>query len=157
MGDRMRAKNLPGNRVGAVRRDLYKRAVERWKEAFNQGFYLECIVITDSMIADRLDARRAFLLGRDVDKMSTSLSIGTIIRHLAKEETSNDDKLREAINAVTAWIEERNKAVHHLVKVSESDLDRVFEEKIAEYRETAERGFNAYRKLSAAVKRLNKY
>lgn len=157
MNDRVRAKNLPGNRVGGVRRDLYKRAVERWQDAFAKGFYLECIVITDSMIADRLDARRAYVLGRDVEKMSSSLPIGKALRRLRAEENTNDEKLELALDHVNAWVELRNQAVHRLVKVYENELDKTFEDKIAEYKKTAKLGFDAYRKLSAAVKRLNKY
>ena len=157
MNERIRAKNLPTNNVGAVRWELYKRAIERWHNAFEKGFYLECIVITDSMIADRLEARRSFLLGKDADNVGTFQPIGNTLRRLAKEETSDDKKLIEAIEKVSAWVDLRNKAIPRLVKVNNFDLDKTFDDKIAEYRKTALEGFEAHKKLSAAVKRLNKY
>lgn len=58
---------------------------------------------------------------------------------------------------MSAWVDLRNKAVHRLVKVNNFELYKMFDDKITEYRKTALDLFEAHKKLSAAVKRLNKY
>lgn len=157
MASRIRAKNHPTNNIGKVRQDLYKKAIERWQEAFHLGFYLECIAITDSMISDRMEARRAFLSGEEEFFTGTAPTIKYTASELTKEETQREDQIIKIINDIIEWSEDRNRAVHRLVKVATDNSEILFEERIEDHKKTAEKGFLLYRSLDSAVTRLNKY
>ena len=56
-----RADGGPENSNGEKRRELYSKAIRKAKSAHKNRFFIEAISIWESIIADRLEARRQYL------------------------------------------------------------------------------------------------
>jgi hypothetical protein len=112
----IRASNVPGSNVGKKRHDLYANAYDQIKKARDSGFLIECIAICESIIADRLEARRASLNPDDISKhrFQTAQSLA---KKLPKEETLDDGEIRQLYRTVFDWCSQRNNAVHEMVKL----------------------------------------
>jgi hypothetical protein len=65
---KVRAANVLGSGVGRKRQELYAKAHEQIAKARKKKFFVECIAICDSIISDRLEARRACLAPNDIAK-----------------------------------------------------------------------------------------
>lgn len=50
-----------GTKASLQRQELYRLANEQLEAAYSNGFYIECVSICESIIADRLEARLQFL------------------------------------------------------------------------------------------------
>jgi len=147
-----RAVALPGTSVGLRRYDLYKEAYARIKLATQQGFYLEAITITESLISDRLESRLSFVKKSDF----SFKTLGALIKDINHHET--DGELKEIISSkLDEWRVSRNKAMHEIVKISETDT-RSWVTRIGELSSIAKEGLSTLRtidKRCAALQKTN--
>jgi hypothetical protein len=105
-----RAIAKPGTRVGLTRYTLYKRAWEHVDVATKAGFHLEAITLLESILTDRMESRASFL----TSTIQGYQNLGPLITTLKKHE-----KLPEflaVLDSIDAWREQRNAAVHEMVK-----------------------------------------
>ena len=150
----IRAANLPGSGVGAKRYALYASAYKKISVAFENGFYIECIAICESIIADRLEARRACLNPKESDKHRFS-NLGKLAEKLWEEETSDDKAVRSLYVRIDQWREKRNIAVHQIVKQGEKESTEEWTARYQSLQATVDEGVRLCREISKIVKRLN--
>lgn len=134
------------NDVGTERYCLLLAAAEKAAEAFKQGFYLEAITLTESLLATRLESRLSHIKRRQ-DK-SEAAGFGTLA-HLCKallsdeaKETPGWEAYQVPIQEIRKWATQRNEALHEMAKLVAEDGDN-FQEKYNRGRETALEGFRA--------------
>jgi len=149
-----RASNVPGSDVGKKRYDLYSNAYRKIAESKATAFYIECVAILESIIADRLESRRACLHPTVPDKHRFE-TLRTASR-LICEETSTDQEIKRIYHDITDWKTERNEAVHQIVKLGDEHSTTSWNGRYAELRETVDRGEKLARAISRKVKALNK-
>ena len=150
----IRAANTSGSGVGKKRYALYASAYKKISEALANGFYIECIAICESIIADRLEARRACLNPEQPDKHRFDV-LGNLAAKLWKEETSHDETVRSLYVRIDQWREKRNIAVHQIVKQGERESTEEWAARYQSLRATADEGMSLCREISKIVKKLN--
>lgn len=128
---------------GKYRYDVIKRAIGRYKEAFDSGYYLEAITLAESLIADRLESRALFL-GNTGSDFST---LGQLCKTL-----SGDSVLSSVIPKINSWRSNRNTSLHELAKIEDGD-DISFETKYLQTKQIAEEGLGIFRELDAVLKK----
>lgn len=162
MGSEMqkeKKKRLSGGRgtdVARQRYALYRVANERLKAAYEAGFYIECVSICESIISDRMEARLQFLT-RKTTKLSPVLSLGYTLAAIKKPGLETEADLIAVYEAVSVWAEDRNRVVHQFVKRTANDEVLSPEERIKDGMKTAQKGLVLMRKISALVRKYNKW
>jgi hypothetical protein len=145
-----RAKNLPENRVGMQRHDIYKQAYNHINRAMNEGFYLESITLIESMISDRLESRLSQILETDF----SFKTLGDLIDQSKRSET--DVILRDlVINDLNEWRRKRNNSIHEMVKVETGDISS-WENRIQGLTSIATKGLFLLKKIAKRVESLRK-
>src|SRR5208282_2681609 len=107
-------------------------------------------------IADRLEARRAFLNPNDRTKHGFR-TLGVLLGKLQKEEISEDKKLWEIYTDIGKWQDSRNTGIHEIVKVREDAIDDNWSSRYDRLKDSAIVGRAIAQKISNVVQRLNKY
>jgi hypothetical protein len=147
----IRAPNIGSSTVGKERYELYFNGYRQIDKARAQGFYIECIAILESIIADRLEARRACLHPDDASKHNFA-TLGTLTKELPK----SDPQLTSLCQQIFDWSEKRNEAAHQMVKLGAERFTKKWEDRYADLEATVAKGTEIARALSDKVKRLNR-
>ena len=150
-----RAKNEPGSALGSTRYELYKNAFEQVAAAFNLGFYVETISICESIIADRLEARISCIKDHDPNQHQFR-TLRNSLPKLDKIEPHENVKFRKIIGEVTVWEDERNFAIHEIVKVKNDETRTSWKRRQVRLRRAARVGMRLSKSVSAEVQRLNR-
>lgn len=151
---KVRQVNKPGNGVGKLRQAIYASGMSRIREAIEKGYALEAIALCESMMADRLEARRAWKRNQAVEHRKFD-SLGRLARALRTDSTEPEDA-RKIYDEVVAWADERNEALHQMFKLAEGPI-RVWSDRYEEVECVATRGFALSRKVGFLLKKLNKF
>jgi len=140
---------------GKFRQKRYQKALEHRKKAMENGFYLEAIAISESMICDRLESYRSRKTGTQVDFSTIERNVKEINKLISQaeqnekdgEEDSKDKKYMGSIVAeIKNWADKRNTALHECVKLQ--DLASLsWEDFIIQSRSAAEEGEKLFREL----------
>jgi hypothetical protein len=157
--------SVPGeNQVGTKRFCLLSAAAERAGDAFKQGFYLEAITLTESLLATRLESRLTYI--RRLQKKSEETGFGTLgplCKELLRDEARvapDWDDFQVPIQAISEWANQRNEALHEMAKLVEED-GHDFNEKYGRCCGIALRGFQALLAYDAVDRKarlkVNKY
>jgi hypothetical protein len=139
--------SVPGeNDVGTKRFWLLRAAAEKAAEAFKQGFYLEAITLTESLLGTRLESRLTWV--RSCQNNSHAVTFSTL-GFLCKELLHDDAKVAPDWNAfqapiqeISKWVQLRNEALHGMAKLEKED-GRDFCGKYEACRTTALNGFGS--------------
>ena len=83
---RKRALAVAGNGIGPRRQALYREAFSRISNAIRDGYFLEAITLTESLLTDRLESRATFLLQCEF----SFKTLGSLINKLKTEELDTD-------------------------------------------------------------------
>lgn len=148
-----RAINLPGNDIGKKRQQLYKDAYLRISQAIESGYFLEAITICESIIADRLEARLAWVHQQNVDKRRFS-TVGKLTQELCGAKLNESVDAIEIYRSVGVWADKRNKAMHQMVKLPEAGHE-TWEEKYLVSEKAAKEGLKLSKQVSQLVRKLN--
>lgn len=146
-----RAINQPGNNIGKIRQQFYKSAVEHCKKAMEEDFYLEAITIIESMIADRLESRVAWLSNQKIRQLT---NLGPLIKTIKKDYPLEYSEHTELFENLDTWRKDRNKFIHEMVKIE--DGSESFEIRLTNAKKTAVDGLKIFSKLSNYVTKANK-
>ena len=129
---------------GDVNRSSYKRA----RRAINSGFYLEAIVLVESMLADRLEAILTVLSGRP----ATFRTANQAARDLQNfPRYTNSDLLQQ----VRVWSYGRSRWVHEFAKVSNEE-HLSWRNRIADARDVSVMGFDLLTRVAAEARRVGR-
>ena len=149
------AKNTgPHSVVAQARRVLYTKGIARVIDAMEHGYPLEAIALLESMIADRLEARRDCISAQETNKRVFDTAYETA-EFLAGKKQPESDAAKEIYEAVKAWAPRRNELLHQMVKLAEDEA-KAWDARLQEAQSTAKDGLELFRKLDALVKKLNK-
>ena len=151
----IRTSNAPGSDVGKKRYHLYANAYRKIAAARAAGFYIECIAILESIIGDRLEARRACLNPNETSKHRFE-TLRTASK-LLSEETSRGADIRRIYHDILDWSNRRNEAVHQIVKLGSKGHTASWARRYGALRRTVDRGEEIARELSRKVEALNKH
>jgi hypothetical protein len=149
----IRAKNRPGTTVGKRRYELYANGYRQINKAYASGFYIECIAILESIIADRLEARRARVNPNDPVKHRFEV-LGTLTTRLDQEDP--DENIRSLYERISKWSVKRNAAAHQMVKLGSKTFRKKWSNRYRDLKATVDEGMVLAREISDAVKRLNR-
>ncbi|MCB1155972.1 MAG: hypothetical protein H7A25_05350 [Leptospiraceae bacterium] len=143
-----RARNTSQNRVGKMRYELYRNAIEWLQNAIDRQYYMEAISLEGSLISDRLESRLQQISGDD----SGFRTLENLIQTLSLEE--NDETLKELLNHdLNSWRMEHDFALHDMVKFLEGETPS-WENRIEHNRNIALEGLRLFRQIDREVKRL---
>lgn len=137
------------NSVGLQRYTRYRKVLRRYKEAVEQGFYLEAVTLMESIISDRLES-----IINHVSNTNHSYSpLGNLIilfeDRKIKEKISDD--FLTIVKAISEWKNQRNKALHEMAKLDD-ELTQTFETLYASAKQTAEEGYAIFRKVDSSMR-----
>ncbi len=156
-GTQLRAINTPGNGIGRQRQHLYAAGFRQLNRAMDGGFYVEAIALCESLLSDRLEARRAWIANQEDSKRAFG-TLGSLARKLAgssnKEREDPLETNKSLYKECIAWADSRNKAIHEMFKLPEEGHVG-WETRYASLQIIAEQGVKLARKVSAAVKKSN--
>jgi len=149
---------LPGgdSGVGQLRQIVYKNGINQINKAMDAGFYIEAVMILDSIINDRLEARLLFL-DSQYDKsplVSTFSTKNAVDQVCEKEEVEEFEIIYEEIKS---WVNERNVVAHAFVKYTKTNINKTAIQRLNHAKETANSGKKLMRKISNAVQKYNQY
>lgn len=156
---RPKPRRLLGGRdgsAGVTRYRLYRTAHSRVRDAIQNGYYFEAVTLCESMITDRIEARIQFLK-RDEPEYHFIDTLGSRLSQWDLIEDARDGDAGKLIASITEWAKSRNIAVHQFVKVTNSCSELSPEERVVRTRECAEVGLDLVKRISAFVKRHNKW
>jgi hypothetical protein len=114
-GKRRRAQSTPTEQVGTSRYKLYCQVWDQLRDAQAAGYYLESISLLESLIADRLESRAAYL----VSGYSGFDPLGRVVTLLRDHE--QNAAFRVAIDRIDEWRKDRNRALHELAKLASGE------------------------------------
>lgn len=139
-------------RIGNTQKYLsYSAAWERMDQAIQQGFFLEAVAIQESMIFDRL---RSFLSFYEDGEIDNRVPLKRIVRRwqdALNRMAHEDASFSFDANLVTdtlAWVDDRNAAIHTIVRSQPGQPTREFSDFIGHAEETALAGKTIARAIS---------
>lgn len=115
----MRAQSQRGSSQNKLRNTLYKKGIERVKQSIGAGYYIEAIMILDSMITDRVVSVIEVLHKND-DSSWEITSLGSAVYALNKltyDLNCRSPENEDLIKTLRKWKEQRNTAAHCFVFV----------------------------------------
>ena len=115
----MRAQSKRGSSQNKLRNTLYKKGIERVKQAISAGYYIEAIMILESMITDRV-VSVIEVLHKDDDTSWKLNSFGSTVYALNKltyDLNCRTAENEDLIKSLRQWKSLRNTAAHQFVFV----------------------------------------
>ncbi len=134
------------NEKGKIRYARYKYVLEQYKKAMENGFYLEAVTLMESIISDRLESRAAYL-----EKTNGFETLGKLCNIL-----SSDDTLKDIIPQVVEWKNGRNKVLHEMSKIDNTNVNEDFDNKYNSAKQLGEDGLDIFRKIDSIVTKNKK-
>lgn len=125
---------------GQIFRSSYKRA----RRAISEGFYLEAIVIIESLLADRLESVLSAATAAPVQFRTANEAA----RDLRGSSLIDQDLLAR----ISSWSYGRSRWVHEFAKVSDED-HLTWHGRLADARDVALSGFDLVTQVTAAAKK----
>jgi hypothetical protein len=156
MSDKRRKDGGPNTEASRQRYELYKLAHEQYKRAYANGFFLECVCICDSIIADRLEARLQFF-DQDRNEPTHINSLGPLLRDLDRREMRDELDLLKVYSDIRDWSQNRNKVAHQFVKVTDGNERLSIKKRLAFARKTAREGMTLANRIKRLVQKKNKW
>ena len=140
-----------GSPQNKLREELYTGAFQRIKDAYDKGFYIECVTILDSMITDRLESYVQYLLHHDDKQFATSTIFHALksLGSATKEKGVRDEEFKVIEQKIIAWSNKRNHSVHNFVIVMPSTIQDSIETRIDNLKDTADEGLKLVREVMA--------
>lgn len=130
---------------GHLKGQIFTKAYKRANRALDSGFYIETIVICDSLITDRL---RLILMSNE-ESMTGKGTTGSIANFLlGKKVPCFDDNLWADL---LEWSRMRNKQAHEMGKISGTELVK-WRTRISEAKGVAQAGFALVNRVSKEVR-----
>lgn len=156
MSDKNRKDGGPNTEASRQRYELYKLAHEQYKRAFANGFFLECVCICDSIIADRLEARLQFL-DKDRNEPTHVAALGPLLKDLKRKEMPDELDLLAVYSDINDWSQDRNKVAHQFVKVTDGNGGLSIKKRLAFARKAAREGMKLANRIKRLVQKKNKW
>ena len=140
--------------VSGIRYAMYKQAWNRYNEAYKAKYFIECIALVESLIADRMES-----LANEISS-SSKFSYSTLEKlteYLSgkKQTPMLTESIIQIIGKIVAWKDGRNKAIHEMAKLSEG-LNETFEQKYGELSQISDTGRELFNELNNEIRKFRK-
>jgi hypothetical protein len=139
--------------LGTKRYIRYAAAFKRLVHCRDNGYYLECIAILDSLISGRLASRFCFRSGKHVSVRDT---LGRLCgRHLYAKPIQDspletEEEFRSVVTEIRQRVKQRNEAIHAVAKVIRNDDEPFsFDELLDYHRGNVETGIELLKSLDS--------
>lgn len=144
--------NNPG--VGDARYESYKKTIDRYHEAMNASYYVECIALMEGLISDRMES----LANELSDGKYSYKTLGCLINYLQQEQQSKriNETMINCVKKIDIWRANRNKAIHELPKLSEN-LHETFDVKYQRLCQVAKDGYDLFREFDNNLREFRKF
>ena len=142
----------PKSAIGQERYKIYKGVWSALSHASKHACWIQVIALSESVIADRLEARLASLGGQSTAsrKIRTASQSASVL--LKGFSPAGEE---EALLArVKSWSEDRNKAIHELAKVTDGDA-KSWNDRWSKAEAVAKEGEKLARDISKLVRTTN--
>lgn len=139
-----------GSKAAETRQELFRLGAGHIAQAIKDGYFIEAIAIIESWIADRLEAHLSYVNREPCE----FLTLERAIKRIEKLDTDEELK-RLVVEDLNLWKNQRNKAVHELMKIQHGNYS-TFRERIAASREPAQSGMELFRKIDRRINELRK-
>ena len=126
---------------GHKRYEVYKAVLDQYKKSVEAGFYLEAITLMESIITDRLESKLIFS-----GLISKEEAFRTLDNCLKKLKNHFEILPSDLIDALSAWKDERNRALHEMAKIEEGD-ETTFDQRYSSLKAVAEDGHGLFKRL----------
>lgn len=133
--------------VGEKRHQTYRHVIEQYHLAMSKGFYIEAISLMESLIGDRLESLANELSNSDTYSFYTLERLLTFLCG-RNQVLSLSEKLKDVLNEISVWKNERNKAIHEMAK----EINHSFADNYDALEETADEGYTLFRELDNAIR-----
>jgi len=152
--DRIRKTVTDNPQVGEVRYNTYYASIERYQQALENKYYIECISLMESLIADRLES-----LANQISE-SRDYSYKTLERLLEflqghKQKYLLNEDMLQSLEHIVNWKNDRNKAIHEMAKLTDN-LNEQFSTRYANLKNIANEGYNLFRELDNSIRKFRK-
>lgn len=152
--NRIRPSIIDDSMVPGARYMTYYSAIEQYQKAFQQGYYIECISLMESLIADRLES-----LANQISstKNYSYKPLERLLEYLlgTKQKDKLNDELLNCLDDIKTWKDGRNMAIHEMAKLSE-DLEESFQTRYNKLKKIADNGYKVFRKIDNSIRRFRK-
>ncbi len=154
--DRLRipASDGPKSEVGQLRYSIYRSVWRKIKIAKQHECWLEVITLTESVIADRLEARLGHLAKQKPEGRKV-MTAAHAAKKLRMSADARNPAAMEVYEAVRAWATARNSALHELAKLMENTVGD-WNHRYEEAKRVSEAGITLAEDVSKLVRRLNR-
>jgi hypothetical protein len=140
--------------AGQLRNEIYKRVWSQIKLATDAQCWLEVITLTESVIADRLEARLAHIAEQQSEGRR-GRTAGQAAWALQRSHDAGDEVAMRCYQAVAQWCVRRNTALHELAKLFETTTGD-WNSRYSDTKKISEDGVKLAKSVSTLVRRLNK-
>lgn len=144
----------PLSPAAQARRLLYDKTMARIDEAMDSGFMIEAVALLESVIADRLESRYAYINQQEADKR-TFRTLKQLTEPLKGKNSSESVEAKSIYMRIESWAEQRNTVLHEFAKHAD-DSRLTWDCKYARANTTAEHGLALFRELDNLVRRLKR-
>jgi hypothetical protein len=103
--------------VARLKGELHRQANGYLEAAIQSGYWFEAVAIVESLISDRIESYLAKHHG-----IHTLNSLELNLRYLTKEVSLYKSEDLKLLSDLSSWKEQRNIAIHEIVKVRESEI-----------------------------------
>lgn len=140
--------------VGYARYKMYKLTWERFNEAHDAKYFIECIALVESLIADRMESLANQISASAKFSYST---LEKLIEYLSGKNQASllTEDIIQIIGKIEVWKNGRNKAIHEMAKLSE-DLNETFDQKYGELEKVADIGRQLFYDLNNSITKFRK-
>lgn len=137
------------NTVGLQRYTRYRKVLRRYKEAMEQGFYLEAVTLMESIISDRLEST----INHVSNNNHSYLPLGKLIKLFDEKEIKGkiSEDFLTIVKTISEWKNQRNKALHEMAKLDD-EPNQTFETLYDSAKQTAEEGYAIFRKVDSSMR-----
>ena len=140
--------------VGMARHDLIRDAIDHYKKAMKEGYFIEAIALMESAISDRMESMLNYMFPY------LNYSYGTI-GNLAQTLKANKPFLNASIinilDKIVTWSKKRNDAIHQMVKLQPNGINLSFDQHYATLEGCAKEGYDLFRKFNAERNKIITY
>ena len=152
--NRIRKTETDDPKVPTVRYYTYRAVIERYQQAFQDKYYIECISLMESIIADRLESLANQISSSRNFSYKTLEKLLEFLRGKNQHNLLNDELLC-CLDEIYSWKDDRNIAIHEMAKLPD-DLLELFQTRYCKLEDIAIRGYKLFRDLDNSIRRFRK-
>lgn len=152
--NRIRKTVIGESGVAKARYLNYYAVIERYQQANKDNYYIECISLMESIIADRLESLANQISSSGDYSYKTLERLLDYLRGKNQHDLLNDELLC-CLDDIYNWKDDRNMAIHEMAKITD-DLSELFQTRYCKLENIAKKGYELFRDLDNCMRRFRR-